>query len=59
MFLNKIYSFIICTILNKSSEYVLKDPSLFSEIQSFVLVLECDIDDKVLFGRMKSIKGKP
>lgn len=42
----------------KAPKYILKKSSVFSEVESLVLVSECDIDDRVLFWGMKSIKGK-
>lgn len=42
----------------KAPKYILKKSSVFREVQSLVLVLECDRDDRVLFWGMKGIKGK-
>lgn len=43
----------------KALDYILKNSPIFHEIQSFVLVSECDLGDCVLFGGKKSTEGKP
>lgn len=43
----------------KALDYILKNSPILCEIQSFVLVSDCDLGGCVLFGGKKSTEGKP